>query len=331
MQPKYIGGLAFLTLVLFLIFSRSGDPSPPTHTTTNTPASQQSSTALTSQVAKLQRELDEANTYTAALQERHLDILRDTLTGIIFRTTEKANIPQRGSAVHYKNFEMSDRMEGIDWPFVGITMAGVMRLDNIREALRDIEKKGIPGDFVECGVWRGGASIFAKSFFDLYKIRNRKVWVVDSFMGLPPARTGNDENFWVELDYLKIAQETVEENFRAFGVLDSNVEFVKGYFVDSLPHIKVKQIAVLRMDGDMYESTMDQLFNLYDRVPIGGWVIIDDFKAVAACQKAIADFRNWHGLSEPIITIDRYAAYFIKEKNVKLDMSKYEALIPKKP
>lgn len=118
-------------------------------------------------------------------------------------------------------------------------------------------------------------------------------------------------------------------NFQAFDLLDDRVHFCKGYFVDSLPRCSVREIAVLRMDGDMYESTMDQLFNLYSKVQVDGVIIVDDY-TIAVCQKAVHDFRNWHDITEEIIRIpgDHPGHYWIKKKMVKVQMDRYKSLLP---
>jgi O-methyltransferase len=265
----------------------------------------------------------------------YLDLLRDTLTGIAFLTTERAVTV--GVTTNDVPMKPESRRVGLDWPRIGISMIGVVRMDNLRSALYDVTKKNIPGDFVECGVWRGGASIFATGFLKINEIKDRKVWVVDSFDGLPLNRTNKDDANWYDMEYLKVSTDLVMTNFKGFHLWDeSMVTFVKGYFVDSLPYIKVQKIAVLRMDGDMYESTLDQLFNLYDKVEVGGWVIIDDW-SITVCKTAINDFRRWHGMTEEIRgTGDNVGAYFIKEKQVTIDWTKYWPILgtkthPKKP
>ena len=122
--------------------------------------------------------------------------------------------------------------------------------------------------------------------------------------------------------------EEVQTNFRSFGLLDDHVHFCKGYFVDSLPLCGISQIAVFRMDGDMYESTMDQLFNLYDKVQIGGIIIVDDYN-IDACVRAVHDFRNWHGITEEIQRIpgDRSGIYWIKKEKVEIKMDLYKPLL----
>lgn len=122
--------------------------------------------------------------------------------------------------------------------------------------------------------------------------------------------------------------EEVQTNFRSFDLLDDHVHFCKGYFVDSLPHCEISRIAVLRMDGDMYESTMDQLFNLYSKVQIGGVIIVDDY-IIEPCLRALNDFRNWHGITDEIKRIpgDNTGAYWIKNMTVELQMERYKPLL----
>lgn len=126
--------------------------------------------------------------------------------------------------------------------------------------------------------------------------------------------------------------EEVQTNFRAFDLLDDQVHFCKGYFVDALPKCSVSQLAVFRMDGDMYESTMDQLFNLYGKLQINGVIIIDDYQ-IQECVKAVHDFRQWHGITEEIRPIpnDDFGRYWIKKKMITVKMELYKPLLGKAP
>jgi len=85
------------------------------------------------------------------------------------------------------------------------------------------------------------------------------------------------------------------------------------------------------MDGDMYESTMDQLFNLYAKVSEGGVVIVDDYH-LEPCNRAIHDFRNWHNITEKIIDVpdDREGVYWIKKKMIKVQIDRYKPLLVSK-
>jgi hypothetical protein len=79
-----------------------------------------------------------------------------------------------------------------------------------------------------------------------------------------------------------------------------------------MPYLETKQIAVLRLDGDMYESTIDPLIYLYDRIPVGGWVIIDDYHVVPASKRAVHDFLDSRGEQQDIHEIDGVGVYFRK-------------------
>lgn len=188
-----------------------------------------------------------------------------------------------------------------------MTMIGPLRMGNIRSCIVDVIENDIPGDVIETGVWRGGATIFMKGILRAYGADDRKVFVADSFEGLPPpdvenypADEGLDLHTWPGL---AIDVDTVRGNFERYGLLDDNVEFVKGWFRDTLPDLSGHTWSVIRLDGDLYESTMDSLTNLYDSVSPGGWVIIDDYE-IPACAKAVTDFRNERGITDQIVEID---------------------------
>jgi len=123
---------------------------------------------------------------------------------------------------------------------------------------------------------------------------------------------------------LRVSLEEVKSNFRALLLLHDSVHFHQGFFVDSLPKFpKRRSVAVLRMDGDMYESTMDILFNLYEIVSIGGFIIIDDW-TIPFCQQAIKDFRSWHGILDEIQPIDQSSVYWRKTHQVTVLIDRYQ-------
>ncbi len=112
---------------------------------------------------------------------------------------------------------------------------------------------------------------------------------------------------------MAVTQEVVRKNFERFGLLDSNVKFLKGWFSDTLPSASIEQIAVLRLDGDYYSSTMDALTALYDRVEVGGYVIIDDYGDFISCRRAVDEFLQSRHLSPSIVKIDSNGVYWRKE------------------
>ena len=95
----------------------------------------------------------------------------------------------------------------------------------------------------------------------------------------------------------------MRRNFERYGLLDDQVRFLEGWFRDTLPRAPIEKLAVMRLDGDLYESTMDGLTNLYDRLSPGGYVIVDDY-SIPACRLAVEDFRRARGLTEEIVQID---------------------------
>jgi len=152
-------------------------------------------------------------------------------------------------------FYPEDRFEGRDRPTEALTMIGIRRLDNIERCLVDVLNEGIPGDFIETGVWRGGACVFARAVLKAYGCTERKVWVADSFKGLPspnpklfPLDVGC--NLWSN-PKLSISLEEVKKNFANFDLLDDQVQFLVGWFCDTLPKAPIESLAVMRLDGDM--------------------------------------------------------------------------------
>ena len=209
--------------------------------------------------------------------------------------------------VREHNYGFDQTEEGKIWPQYADTMIGLKRLDNLQYCVQTVIKENIEGDLIETGVWRGGACIFMRGILAAYGQENRKVYVADSFKGLPkpdPGKYPADKlDKLYQIDYLAVSKAEVENNFKKYGLLDEQVVFLKGWFKDTLPQAEIKKLAVLRLDGDMYESTMDALSNLYPKLSLGGFCIIDDY-ALAGCRAAVDDFRASEGISEPMHASD---------------------------
>jgi hypothetical protein len=207
--------------------------------------------------------------------------------------------------------------EGKGWPLFAETMIGLTRLDNIQYCVEKIIVDNIPGDFIETGVWRGGAVIFMRALLKVYQENERLVWVADSFSGLPkpnenvyPQDKGDQHYRW---DDLKVSLDTVKQNFAKYGLLDDRVKFLKGWFKDTLPTAPIEKLALLRLDGDIYESTMDALVHLYPKLSPGGFIIIDDF-INQSCVKAVHDYREKHHITAEIKKIDWTGVYWEKKQ-----------------
>jgi O-methyltransferase len=219
--------------------------------------------------------------------------------------------PPGGIPAEAVEFDLSDNADGriSVWglPPWAMTMIGTRRMENIERCVRQVLQDGVPGDLIETGVWRGGATIFMRGVLRAFGVTDRKVYVADSFQGLPPpdaqrypADEGLDLHLWPGL---AVSIDEVKANFDRYGLLDGQVEFVKGWFRDTLPTLKGHRWAVVRLDGDLYESTTDSLENLYDGLEPGGWLIVDDFE-IAACRQAVTDFRDRRRIDDPISEID---------------------------
>ena len=206
------------------------------------------------------------------------------------------------------------RETGQDWPTDGETMIGLHRLDNLQHCVTDIVSMGVPGDLIETGVWRGGATIFMRAVLKAYGVTDRVVWAADSFQGLPrprPEQYGHDagDMLW-SYDAAAVGLDEVKENFARYGLLDEQVRFLAGWFRDTLPNAPIERLALLRLDGDMYESTIVALEALYPKLSPGGYVIVDDYNAVAGCRQAVNDYRSAHGADEPLQDIDDSSVFW---------------------
>ncbi|MBZ5619761.1 MAG: TylF/MycF family methyltransferase [Acidobacteriia bacterium] len=196
------------------------------------------------------------------------------------------------------------------------TMIGRLRLDNLAACLERIHRLNVPGDLIECGVWRGGATIFMRGFLKAYGITDRTVWVADSFAGLPPPGLPQDAGMDLSASQypaLAISLETVRDLFARYDLLDGQVRFLPGWFKDTLPDSPIQTLALLRLDGDLYESTWDALTALYPKLSTGGFVIVDDYHALPGCRQAVEDYREREGISTPLEPVDWTAVFWQKD------------------
>jgi O-methyltransferase len=269
-------------------------------------------------------------TVAAGLREDYIKLLKKALTMTLWDARDGSqSIPIRlGLKGHAK--KLAKRMLGTeetpgpdskyaretgrDWPQMAHTMIGLKRMDNLQFCVESVIRDDVPGDLIETGVWRGGACIFMRGILKAYGVRDRCVWVADSFEGLPPP---NPEDYPADagdphhtFNALAVSMENVRANFAAYGLLDDQVRFLKGWFKDTLPQAPMKRLAVARLDGDMYESTMDALKHMYPKLSPGGYLIVDDYGAVAGCKQAVEDYRQAQGITEPIQEIDGFGVFW---------------------
>jgi O-methyltransferase len=220
--------------------------------------------------------------------------------------------------VYKKAYDATSREVGRDWPARAESMIGLRRMDNIQHCVQAVLSDDVPGDLIETGVWRGGACIFMKANLVAGGDTDRTVWVADSFQGLPapnvtlyPADTGDD---LYTRSGLSVGAAQVRHNFARYGLLDERVKFLVGWFKDTLPTAPIERLSLMRLDGDMYESTWQAIEALYPKLSPGGYCIVDDFGShQSQAGQAIIDYRAKHGIDEEIVDIDGFGAYWRKK------------------
>lgn len=213
-----------------------------------------------------------------------------------------------------RRIDEGERREGGRWPLVGETMIGVRRLDHLHECIETLLAERIAGDLIETGVWRGGAAIVMRAVLAAHGVTDRTVWLADSFAGLPapdPRLHPADADYRLHrYEELSVSADRVRANFERYGLLDDQVRFVEGRFRDSLPRLRGHTWSLIRLDGDLAESTHDALENLYPSLSPHGFVIVDDYGAVRACREAVEEFRSAHDVRAPIESIDDSAVFW---------------------
>jgi hypothetical protein len=242
----------------------------------------------------------------------YLDLLKRSLTNTIFKNEPDIDDDEfrftMQCATHYVNSE-------------AVSMLTLARFDNIKNCIENILRHGVPGDLIEAGVWRGGAAIFMRGALKAYGVTDRLVWAADSFEGLPrpdpdqfPLEAKVQSGPVMQKLYHNLAAglDEVKRNFEAYGLLDDQVKFLKGWFKDTLPTAPIGALSLIRLDGDFYESTSDGLRSLYDRLSIGGYVIIDDYgqDSWTYCRKAVDEFRAERQIEAPLVTVDSTCSFW---------------------
>ena len=273
--------------------------------------------------------------FSEGLTAQYLDLLKKVLTGYLYDETawfllDPAMKPKSAYEsvrqivlrllkkrslylVKQRPFDPKQFDEGLQWPLIGYTMVGLKRLDNVQDCIQRVLELDVDGDFVECGVWRGGAAMFAKAVLNLHGASDRTVWLADSFEGMPtPTAKDVGDPDLSDVSFLAVSLDRVQGNFRRFGLLDERVKFIKGWFSDTLPTAPIERIAILRLDGDHYSSTMDALTALYERVSVGGFVIIDDYHSFPSCSSAVHQFFADRNINPDLMPIDSHAVYWRK-------------------
>jgi len=254
-------------------------------------------------------------------RDRYIHLLMGCLTRELFLDEEvhdvnirdaspelRATLKAEGWRLTKQGGDPALRADGNDWPPTAETMVGRLRLEQVRSCVESVLADNVPGDLIETGVWRGGVTILMRGILAAWGDPERSVWVADSFEGLPapdaanyPADAGHDLS---HVDTLAVSADQVRAAFERYDLLDARVRFVEGWFRDTLPSAPIEALSVLRLDGDLYESTIDALSALYPKLSIGGYVIVDDYGAWEPCRRAVDDYRSAHGITDEITAVD---------------------------
>jgi len=195
------------------------------------------------------------------------------------------------------------------------SMLSAARLVSLYQRALDV--RGVPGDVVECGVWRGGGlAMMGAGCADAGD--TRQLWAFDSFQGLPPPSDNDtpDEHQAYHAGLNLGDPDMVRMICHRLGQDPHALHIIPGWFQDTLPTAPVEQIALLHADGDWYDSVRIVLDTLYDRVSPGGAVVVDDYAYWEGARRALDDFLDAHGLPLDVLHHDAApAAYFFKPES----------------
>lgn len=249
---------------------------------------------------------------TDDLRDAYLGVLKLALCDLAAPRTMSVERTDHGLASHeLRDLHLSMRSLGMDWPLYGLSMVGLNRLDDLERCVRSVVRDEVAGDLIEAGTWRGGASMLMRATLDTLG-DDRTVWVADSYTGFREDLRFAD---LAAVDFLAVSLEEVKENFARFG-LESGVEYLPGYFDETMPRLGKREWAICRLDGDSYEATRLCLETLYADLSVGGYVIIDDYWALDECRAAVDEFRASHGIEEPLEKVDWTCARWRRQTSV---------------
>jgi O-methyltransferase len=239
------------------------------------------------------------------LRAAYLDLLKLALCDLTGTATMSVGaIPGVGVvSSELRDEQRGLRWAGIDWPLHGVTMVGLPRLADLQSCIETVAQESVPGDLIEAGAWRGGASILMRAVLDSLGCTDRTVVVADSFQGFPDLDAGESDGVDYSYEFFSVPLDEVKKNFARFGY-EQGVEFVPGFFEDTLSQLTDRTWALVRLDGDSYSATQVGLRSLYPSLAPGGYIVIDDYSVVEGCRRAVNEFRREYGITEPIEEVD---------------------------
>jgi O-methyltransferase len=246
------------------------------------------------------------------LRTAYLELLKLCLCDLAGSSTISVGALEDGTVMsrELRGEALRLRAAGMDWPLQGLTMVGLARLDDLQRCVETVVREGVAGDVIEAGAWRGGASMLMRATLDSLG-DERIVCVADSFQGFPQESAEELSGF----DFLAVPLDEAQDSFARLG-LDRGVEFVPGFFEETLAGLAGRRWAVVRLDGDTYESTRAALDALYPGLAPGGFLVIDDYGAFDGCRRAVDEFRSEHSIGDPLEQIDWTGARWRRTEDV---------------
>ncbi|MBX9587297.1 MAG: TylF/MycF family methyltransferase [Gammaproteobacteria bacterium] len=247
----------------------------------------------------------------------YLELIKNSVLDLLNTRCDKGVVDTQN-----KEDAFSDRVFQHVWHGRALSMCTITRLDSMFQFIFNTINNKVDGDIIECGVWRGGCAIYMQAILYILGRLDKKLFLADSYCGLPIPDTELDKEMYYnsnveDVNRLFISEETVRDNFTRYNLLFDNVIFLKGWFKDTLPTDKIKSLSILRIDCDFYESTLTTLEQLYPKLSIGGYVVLDDYRLDICDEKKATDYyRKIHNIKEKIVHIDWQSSYWIKENEI---------------
>ncbi len=236
---------------------------------------------------------------------------------IVFSTKHQATMKDQITPDMGKDLVFMDLFEQVK-PY---TMTSVEALFALYTAVNYVLDRNIPGDILECGVWRGGSALLAALILKMRNVKDRKLYLYDTFQGMPAptefdvdkyGRTGLEmmEKYGDDIGWCYASLEDVQKAFSGQN-FEFEIEFVQGDVMETLKTTKPETISIMRLDTDWYESTAFEFEHLYPRLSTGGVVIVDDYGCWAGSRKATDEY--FTKVSGPmLIRIDKEVRLGIK-------------------
>lgn len=206
------------------------------------------------------------------------------------------------------------------------TMTSPERVHALVQAVEYVVRNDIPGDFVECGVWRGGSMMAVATTLLRLGVRDRRLHLFDTFDGMPPP-SEEDRNLrgQAAADLLATSErgtawvwavaqlDEVRQNMRATGYPEALISCIQGKVEETIPRDAPERIAVLRLDTDWYESTKHEMTHLFPRLAPGGVLIVDDYGHWQGARRAVDEFIEEHGVRCLLCRIDYTGRIAVKQ------------------